>query len=406
MKWDIESVRADFPLLNQTIKGKPLAYLDNAATTQKPKAVIEAIEAYYLHDNANVHRGLHTLSMRATEAYESARKTIANYIGAKEARECIFIRGTTEGINLVAQAYLLDELQAGDEILITHLEHHSNIVPWQLLCERRGAKLVIAPILESGELDWHAFLHCLNNRTKFLATTYASNALGSINPIKDMVNAAHAVGAKVLVDAAQAMPHLNINVQALGCDFFAFSGHKAFGPTGIGVLWGKAELLEAMSVYQAGGEMIQSVRFEKTDFAPIPAKFEAGTPHIAGAIALAQALQYLNALDKVAMQTYERILLTYATESLQALGEFKVIGEVRQKVPILSFIHPNIHAHDIGTILDEAGVAIRSGHHCAMPLMAYYQVPAMCRISMAFYNTKEEIDQCMEALSQVKAVFR
>jgi cysteine desulfurase / selenocysteine lyase len=403
--WDVERIRADFPILNQEVKGCPLAYLDNAATTQKPNSVIEAIRSYYLRDNANVHRGVHELSVRATAAYEAARDKVAHYIGAKEVRECIFVRGTTEAINLVAQSYLSDKLQSGDEVLITHLEHHSNIVPWQLVCERRGAKLVVAPITEQGEVDWPAFLEKLNSRTKMVAMTYVSNALGTVNPVKEMIQAAHAVGAKVLIDGAQAMPHLKIDVQALGCDFFAFSGHKMFGPTGIGVLWGKAELLESMTVYQGGGEMIRSVSFEHTEFAPIPAKFEAGTPNIAGAIGLAAAIDYLNGLNWVALEAYEASLLAYATEGLRSLGSFRIIGEAKIKVPVVSFVHPHIHAHDVGTILDDNGVAIRSGHHCAMPLMSYYKVPAMSRISMAFYNTKDEIDQCLLALAKVKAVF-
>lgn len=403
--WDIERIRADFPILNQEVKGCLLAYLDNAATTQKPLQMIEAIRSYYLNDNANVHRGVHELSVRATAAYEAARTKVAHYIGAKDVRECIFLRGTTEGINLVAQSYLSDQLQPGDEVLITHFEHHSNIVPWQLVCERRGAKLVVAPITEQGELDLPAFHEKLNSRTKMVAMTYVSNALGTVNPIKTLIQAAHAVGAKVLIDGAQAMPHRKIDVQALGCDFFAFSGHKMFGPTGIGVLWGRAELLESMAVYQGGGEMIRSVSFDHTEFAPIPAKFEAGTPNIADAIGLAATIDYLSALNWADVEAYESTLLNYATEGLHSLGSFRLIGEAKEKVSVISFVHPYIHAHDIGTILDDNGVAIRSGHHCAMPLMSYYKVPAMSRISMAFYNTKAEVDQCLLALARAKAVF-
>lgn len=403
--WPIERIRSDFPILSQQIHHHPLAYLDNAATTQKPHAVIEAMIHYYQENNANVHRGLHTLSMRATEHYEAARQTVADYIGASTSAECIFVRGTTEAINLVANAYGLDRFKPGDEIVITYMEHHSNIVPWQQVCERTGAKLVVAPITEQGEIVMDAFVACLNEKTKFVAMTYVSNALGTINPVAQMVQHAHAIGAKVLVDGAQALPHLEVNVQALGCDFFACSGHKAYGPTGIGVLWGKAALLEEMSTYQSGGEMIRSVTFEKTTYAPIPAKFEAGTPNIAGAIGFAQALRYLKAQDWGALMAYEQFLLDYATAAIDSVGDFRIIGRAEHKVPVVAFVHPHIHAHDVGTILDDRGIAVRSGHHCAMPLIAFYNIAASSRISLSFYNTTEEIDRCMEALHAAKAVF-
>ncbi|MCX7115369.1 MAG: SufS family cysteine desulfurase [Gammaproteobacteria bacterium] len=402
--WPIEAIRADFPILDQQVHGHPLAYLDNAATTQKPRAVIEAVQHYYTKHNANVHRGIHTLSMRATALYEDARQAVAEAIGAVDAKECIFVRGTTEAINLVAHGFE-ERLLPGDEILITYLEHHSNIVPWQRLCERTGARLVVAPISEKGEVLLDAFAALLSEKVKLLAMTYVSNALGTINPVKEMTQMAHAVGAKVLIDGAQAMPHLCVDVQQLGCDFFAFSGHKVFGPTGIGVLWGKAAELDSLAVYQCGGEMIRRVTFEHTDYAPIPAKFEAGTPNIAGAIGLAEALRYVKHLDGQMMHAYEQQLLDYATQALKKLGGFKIVGEAEHKVPVVSFMHLLIHAHDIGTILDNQGVAIRSGHHCAMPLMDFYKVPALNRLSFAFYNTTQEIDQCMQALAKAKAVF-
>ncbi len=403
--WPVHKIREDFPILVQNIHGHPLAYLDNAATTQKPQCVLDVWRHYYQHDNANVHRGVHTLSVRATEAYEQARDDVAAYLNAPKREECIFVRGATEAINLVAEAYLAPRLHAGDEIILTTMEHHSNIVPWQRLAEKHGARLVIVPVDDHGDLDLDAYAQCLSSKTRFVALTYVSNALGTINPVSSMVALAHQVGAKVLVDGAQAMPHFRVDLQALGVDFFVFSGHKAFAPTGIGILWGKAELLNAMEPYQSGGEMIRHVSFEHTTYAPIPAKFEAGTPNISGAIALGRALNYLASLDAVALQAYEHKLLSYATEQVLALKDFQIIGQAQRKVPVLSFVHPTIHAHDIGTILDNQGVAIRSGHHCAMPLMTRYGLAATSRISLAFYNTMEEIDQCIQALHYVRQVF-
>lgn len=401
--FDVNAIRKDFPILKQMVNGSSLAYLDNAATTQKPKCVIDAITDYYVNYNSNVHRGVHALSAKATDAFEYARKKVAQYIHANEVRECIFVRGTTEGINLVANAYVGPILTPGDEILITAMEHHSNIVPWQHICKKYGAILKVIPITNKGELDLTAMQNLISHKTKLLAITYASNVLGTINEIKNIVKMAHRVGCHVLVDGAQALPHLEINVKDLDCDFFVFSGHKVFAPTGIGVLYGKAALLEKMDIYQGGGEMITTVSFEKTEYAPIPAKFEAGTPNISGAIALANALSYLEKLDWKAIQEHEHFLLTYAEEKINELEKFTIYGQAKNKVAVISFAHRTIHAHDIGTILDDSGVAIRTGHHCAMPLMDYFQVPAMNRISFSFYNTKDEIDRCIQALQ--KALF-
>lgn len=403
--WDVQAVREDFPILSKKVNGYPLAYLDNAATAQKPRQVIQSIQDYYEHDNANVHRGVHALSVQATEAYESARSTVAQFIGAATPKECIFLRGTTEAINLVADTFAATHLGVGDEILITHMEHHSNIVPWQRLCERKGAVLKVVPMTEQGEITLEAFAKCLSTKTRFVAITHASNALGTINPVKEMIALAHEIGAQVLLDGAQAVPHFPVNVQELKCDFYTFSGHKLYGPTGIGVLWGREAWLEQMPPYQSGGEMIRSVTFEKTEYADSPAKFEAGTPDISGAIGLAAAIDYLQSLDFKAAMAYETSLLNYATQALKSLGGFQILGEAKEKVPVLTFAHPQIHAHDIGTVLDTYGVAIRSGHHCAMPVMAFYKVPASSRISLSFYNTQAEIDACMNALLEVKAVF-
>jgi cysteine desulfurase/selenocysteine lyase len=402
---DIEKIRADFPILNQKVNGYPLVYLDNAATTQKPNAVVEAIENFYHHYNSNVHRGVHHLSQLATLAYEDARAKVARFIGASKPQECIFVRGTTEAINLVANSYFLPNLKEGDEIILTHMEHHSNIVPWQMIADKAGAILKIIPVSLEGELQIDAYKNLLSSKTKCVACTYASNALGTINPIPLIAELAHAVGAKVVVDGAQATAHLPINVQTLGADFYAFSGHKMYGPTGIGVLWGKEELLNAMPPYQGGGEMISSVRFDFTEYAPIPHKFEAGTPNISGAIGLGAAIDYMLALEPDAIIEYEAKLLHYATESLTELKGFNIIGTVSEKVPVISFVHGKIHPHDIGTILDTQGVAIRSGHHCAMPLMEFLDVAATARISMSFYNTTDDVDRCMKALKKVKEVF-
>lgn len=405
MSFDPQKIRADFPILHQQVNGEPLVYLDNAATTQKPKTVIDALVHYYTHDNANVHRGVHALSVRATEAYEAARNAVARFIHAELPSECVFVRGTTEAINLVAESFVANIVAPKDEILVSQMEHHSNIVPWQRLCERTGAVLKVIPMTEAGEITLEAFQQCLSNKTRFVAITHASNALGTVNPIKKMIAAAHEVGAQVLLDGAQAVAHVPVNVQDLKCDFYAFSGHKLYGPTGIGVLWGRHGWLERMSPYQSGGEMIRSVSFEKTTYAEAPTKFEAGTPNISGAIGLHAAIDYFQALDLDAVMAYEQSLLVYATASLKTLGDFHILGEARVKVPVLSFVHPLIHAHDIGTILDNHGIAIRSGHHCAMPVMDFYHVPASNRISMSFYNTEQEIDRCMKALKEAKAVF-
>ena len=402
---DINAIRQDFPILHQKVNGHDLVYFDNAATTQKPKAVIQAIQNYYEKDNANVHRGVHALSVRATEAYEAARIKVRHFINAPSVKECIFVRGTTEAINLVAQSYVMPTIQAGDEILITYMEHHSNIVPWQMLCEQTGAVLQVAPISLSGEILLDEFAKKLSSKTKFVSLSYVSNALGTINPVKQMIEMAHAHGAKVLLDGAQATAHLPVDVQHLNCDFYAFSGHKMYGPTGIGVLWGRAELLDEMYPYQGGGEMIYYVTFTRTEYAPIPQKFEAGTPNIAGAIGLGAAIDYLRALDLEAIANYEQYLLTYATDALKALPGYKIIGTAEHKVPVISFINDKIHSHDIGTIVDAEGIALRSGHHCAMPLMDFYGVAATSRMSLSFYNTTEEIDRCIKALQKVNEVF-
>jgi len=402
---DIHAIRQDFPELHQEMNGYPLVYLDNAATTQKPQSVIDKITNYYSVENANVHRGVHSLSVHATQKFEEVRENIARYIHAYSARECIFVRGTTEAMNLVAQSFVCPRILPGEEILITQMEHHSNIVPWQMVCAKTGAVLRVAPISFSGEILLDEFEKLLSSKTKIVALTHASNALGTINPVKKMVEMSKAVGAVVVVDGAQALAHLSVDVQELGCDFYAFSAHKMYGPTGVGVLWARAELLEDMAPYQGGGEMITSVTFEATEYAPIPHKFEAGTPNISGVIGWGAALDYLWSLDMAAIEAYEAYLLAYATESLLALPGFNIIGTSSQKVPLLSFVHGKIHPHDIGTILDSEGVAIRSGHLCAMPLMDFLGLSAVSRISLSFYNTTKDIDRCMQALKRVQEVF-
>ena len=402
---NINAIRADFPVLHQMVNGSPLIYFDNAATTQKPKAVIDAIEHYYRCDNANVHRGVHALSTRATVQFEATREKVRRFINANSVRECIFVRGTTEAINLVAHSFVTPRLLPGDEILITHMEHHSNIVPWQMVCKKTGALLKVAPISIEGEVLLDEFEKLLSKKTKFVAINYASNALGTINPVKKMIEMAHAQGALVLLDGAQATAHLPVDVQALDCDFYAFSGHKMYGPTGIGVLWGRESLLEISAPYQGGGEMIHYVTFEATEYAPLPYKFEAGTPNIAGVIGLGAALDYLWSLDMEAIVAYEAHLLAYATNAIQSVKGFNLVGTANEKVPIVSFIHGTIHAHDVATILDTQGIAIRSGHHCAMPLMDFLQVTATNRVSLSFYNTEQEIDACVSALQTVNEVF-
>lgn len=405
MTFNVDAIRRDFPILQQTIHGYPLVYFDNAATTQKPQSVIDAMTHYYAQDNANVHRGVHALSVRATAAYEEARKKVANFLHAPYARECIFVRGTTEAVNLVAQSYVAPRVRPDDEILITHMEHHSNIVPWQMVCKQTGAKLQVAPISFSGDVLLDEFEKKLSNKTKFVAISHVSNALGTINPVKTMIKMAHDYGAVVLLDGAQAAAHLTIDVQDLDCDFYAFSGHKMYGPTGIGVLWGREALLNDMQPYQGGGEMINYVTFAVTDYAPIPHKFEAGTPNIEGVIGLGTAIDYLNGLDHAAVMAHEMHLLNYATDALCTEPGFNIIGTAKHKVPVLSFVHDKVHAHDIGTILDMEGIAIRSGHHCAMPLMDFYGLAATTRISLSFYNTIEEVDRCVKALHKVVEVF-
>ncbi len=402
---DVAALRRDFPILQTTVHGKPLVYLDNAATSQKPQAVLDTLSRYYAETNANVHRGLYQLSEASTRAYAEARLRVKNFIHARLKCEIIFTRGTTEGINLVAQTYGRQHVKAGDEILITHMEHHSNIVPWQVLCEEKGARLRVVPVTDAGELDLEAFQRMLSDRTRLAAVTYVSNALGTVNPVKELVAMAHARGVPVLVDGAQAVPHLAIDVLDLGCDFFVFSGHKMFGPTGIGVLYGRAELLEEMPPYQTGGDMILSVRFDKTIFNSLPHKFEAGTPDIAGAIGLGAAIDYLNhvGLDRIA--SHEAELLRYGTELLHSIDGVRILGNAAHKASVLSFVMDAAHPHDIGQMLDSEGIAIRAGHHCAQPLMERFDVPATARASLAFYNTREELDALGKALERVHEVF-
>lgn len=403
--FDVNTVRGDFPALHQSVKGHPLVYVDNAATTQKPLRVIQSMTDYYEHDNANVHRGVHALSVRATEKYEASRLKVQQFLHAKHACECIFVRGTTEAINLVAQSFVLPRLLPGDEILITHLEHHANIVPWQMICEQAGAILRVTDISLSGEVILDDFEKKLSKKTKFVAISHVSNALGTVNPLETMISKAKALDIPVLVDGAQAVAHKQIDVQALGCDFYAFSAHKLYGPTGVGVLWGREALLNEMKPYQGGGEMISYVSFEGTSYAPLPYKFEAGTPNIAGVIGLGAALDYFTALDFETMEAYEQGLLAYATTGILSLKGFRIVGTAAHKVPVLSLLHEHIHAHDIGTILDAEGIAIRSGHHCAMPIMDFFGVAATARVSLSFYNTKEEVDRVILALSHVNAIF-
>ena len=403
--FDIDRVRSDFPILQQKVYGHPLVYLDNAATSQKPKAVIDAIVRYYEYDNANIHRGVHYLSQRATDQYEHARELVQKFLGAKEAREIIFVRSTTEAINLVAQTYGRQNLHAGDEVLITAMEHHSDIVPWQLICNEKQAKLRVAPINEKGELILEEFEQLLSPRTKLVAVPHVSNALGTINPLKQIIELAHAKNIPVLVDGAQAAPRLPVNVQELDCDFYAFSGHKAYGPTGIGVLYGKAALLEAMPPYQGGGDMISSVTFEKTIYNKLPHKFEAGTPDMSGVIGLGAAIEYLNSLGMEAIEEYEAELLAYGTEKVSAIPGVRLVGTAKEKAGVLSFVMENVHPHDIGTILDQQGIAIRTGHHCAQPVMDRFKIDATARASFGLYNTKSEIDALVRGIYKVKEVF-
>jgi cysteine desulfurase/selenocysteine lyase len=392
--FDVERVREDFPILKQKVHGKPLVYLDNAATSQKPVTVIEAEERFYREYNSNIHRGVHQLSERATRAYEDVRVKIQHFLNAGEAREIVFVRGTTEAINLVAAAYGRKNVQAGDEILITAMEHHSNIVPWQILCEEKGARLRVAPINDRGELIFEGFEKLLNSRTRLVSATHVSNVLGTINPVREIVEAAHRRNIPVLVDGAQAAPHLKVDVRELDCDFYAMSS-----------LYGKAGLLEAMPPYQGGGDMISSVSFEKTIYNVIPYKFEAGTPNIAATIGLGAAIDYINQLGLENVAAYEHELLEYATEALSRIPGVRIVGTARQKASVISFVLDGIHAHDVGTVLDQEGIAVRTGHHCAQPLMERFQVPATARASLAFYNTKEEVDRLAAGIEKVKHIF-
>ena len=401
----IEKIRADFPILKQQIRNKPLVYLDNAATCQKPQAVIDSISHMYSHEYANVHRGVHTLSVKATDRYEGAREKVKNFINANSTKEIIFVKGTTEAINLIAQTFGKANIKKGDEILITAMEHHSNIVPWQMLCEETGAILKVAPINLQGELIYDAFEKLLSDKTKLVSVVHMSNALGSVNPVEKIIAAAKAKNIPVLLDGAQAIPHLAVDVQKLDCDFYVFSGHKLYAPSGIGVLYGKQALLEAMPPYQGGGDMIRKVTFEETEYNSLPYKFEAGTPSIADVVGLGAAIDYLTEIGMDKIAAYEAELLSYATEKAKQIKGLKIIGEAKEKGAILSFVLDKIHPHDIGTMLDSLGIAIRAGHHCAMPVMDFFQVPATARASFAMYNTEQEIDYLMDGIEQLIEVF-
>ena len=395
---DVATVRRDFPILAREVNGKPLCYLDNAASSQRPRSVIHSISRYYETSHANVHRGVHRLSQEATDLFEGARETLRRFVNARSVREIIFVRGTTEAINLVAQSYARPNLQPGDEIVISWLEHHANIVPWQMVCEQSGARLRVIPITRSGEVDFDSFLALLNDRTRLLALAHVSNALGTVVPVERFILEAKRRGIPVLLDGAQAAPHMAVDVQALDCDFYCFSGHKMCGPTGIGVLYGREALLEAMPPWQGGGDMILAVSFERTVYNELPYKFEAGTPHIAGAIGLAVAVEYLEALGLDRIAAAEQALLDYATERLQQIPGLTIVGTAPEKAAVVSFTVERVHPHDLGTILDSEGVAIRTGHHCAMPVMEFFGVPATARASFAFYNTRAEVDRLVDAL--------
>jgi cysteine desulfurase/selenocysteine lyase len=403
--YDINRIREDFPILRKKVHEKNLVYLDNAATTQKPTYVIDKVNKYYTTMNANIHRGVHALSQEATEAFESARIQIKQFINALGKNQVIFTRGTTEAINLVASSYGRTNIKEGDEIIISHMEHHSNIVPWQLLCKEKNAKLRVIPVNDDGELIFEEFEKLVNKRTKFISIVYVSNSLGTINPIKEIIKYAHQFNIPVLVDAAQAVNHLKVDVQDLDCDFLAFSGHKIYGPTGIGALYGKVELLESMPPYQGGGDMISKVTFEETTYNELPHKFEAGTPDIAGAIGLGAAIEYINRIEIENIKEHEKILLEYATQKIAEVPGLRIIGTAKEKTSVLSFILENIHPHDIGTFLDFEGVAIRTGHHCTQPLMQRFKIPATSRASFAMYNTKEEVDVLVNGLKKIIEVF-
>jgi cysteine desulfurase/selenocysteine lyase len=400
--FDVRKIREDFPILKQKVHGKPLVYLDNAATTQKPKAVIQALRKFYTTDCSNVHRGVHLLSERSTKAYEGVRDKLQRFLHAADPREIVFVRGTTEAINLVVNTYGRKNLQAGDEIIITGMEHHSNIVPWQMLCQEKGAVLRVVPVNDDGEIALEEFQKLLNPRSKFVSVVHVSNVLGTINPVRQMIAMAHRWNVPVLIDGAQAAPHLQVDVQELDCDFYAFSGHKLCAPTGIGVLYGKARLLEAMPPYMGGGDMISSVSFEKTLYNTIPYKFEAGTPNIGGTIGLGAAIDYLNEIGLENVARYEHLLLAYATAAVSQIPGVRIIGNAREKASVISFVIDGVHPHDVGTILDQEGIAVRTGHHCAQPLVERFGVPATVRASLAFYNTKQDIDALAAGIQRVK----
>jgi cysteine desulfurase/selenocysteine lyase len=403
--WDVERIRADFPVLRQTVNGKPLVYLDNAASSQVPQLVIARGSVYLEQEHSNIHRGVHYLSQRATTAYEGAREKVRRFINARDAKECIFVRGATEGINLVMHGYGRKFIKEGDEVIISAMEHHSNIVPWQMLCEEKNARLRVIPMNDRGELLLDEYDALLNERTKIVAVTHISNALGTINPVKEMIARAHKYGVPVLLDGAQGAPHLTVDVQDLDCDFYALSGHKMFAPTGSGVVYGKAELLEKMNPFQGGGSMIRTVSFEKTTYAGLPDKFEAGTPAIASQIGLGAAIDYLNSIGREQAVNYEHELLAYATEKISNIEGVRIIGTAREKASVLSFVVDEVHPHDIGTILDQEGIAVRAGHHCAQPVMKCFNVPATARASFAFYNTRQEVDTLVRAIEKVIEVF-
>jgi cysteine desulfurase / selenocysteine lyase len=404
-EWNVERIRKDFPVLSTRVNGRPLIYLDNAASSQVPQMVIERGTQYLKYEHSNIHRGVHYLSMKATSAYEGAREKVKRFINARDVKECIFVRGTTEGINLVMHGYGRKFISAGDEIIISAMEHHANIVPWQMLCEEKHAQLRVIPMNDAGELRLDEYDALLNERTKLVAVAHVSNALGTVNPVKEIINRAHKYGVPVLVDGAQQAPHAPIDVQDLDCDFYTFSGHKMFAPTGSGVVYGKAHLLERMNPFQGGGDMIKSVTFEKTTYAGLPNKFEAGTPAIASQIGLGAAIDYLHIIGREKAAAYEHELLDYATRRLLSIEGVRIIGTAREKLSVLSFTIDGVHPHDIGTILDQQGIAVRAGHHCAQPVMKRFNIPATARASFAFYNTRQEADALAEAVEKVIEVF-
>jgi cysteine desulfurase / selenocysteine lyase len=403
--FDVNKIREDFPILSRQVNGKDLVYLDNGGSSQSPASVIERFNKYVTEEHSNVHRGVHYLSQLATNEYEKARVKVQKFINAREAKECIFVRGTTEGVNLVAQSYGRANFSEGDEIILSQMEHHANIIPWQMIAEEKGAKIRVIPMNERGELVIDEYENMFNERTKFVSIIHVSNALGTINPVKSMIETAHKFGVPVMIDAAQSVPHFKLDVQDLDCDFLTFSGHKMFAPTGSGVLYGKKELLEKLPPYQTGGSMIRVVTFEKTTFAGLPEKFEAGTPAIATSIAIGAAIDYLNEIGMDNIAEYEHELLEYATQKLSAIEGVKIIGTAKEKASVISFTIENVHPHDIGTILDQQGIAIRAGHHCAQPIMKFFDVPATARASFAFYNTREEVDKLVEAVQKVVEIF-